>query len=586
MKIPESSIQEISDRASIVDIVSEYVELKRKGSQFWGCCPFHNEKTPSFSVTEGVNMFYCFGCQKGGSIFNFIMDIEHMDFVDSVMFLAKKTGVHIELKNNNEDKAQTTQRESLLQLYEKCCGSFSYILNSLPANEPIKEYIYNRGINQEIMEKFRIGYAPRGSNWLFNFLIGKNFSEKFLLSSGFFSKNNNRVSIFFDRVMFPVINQYDQVVAFSGRALSDNGPKYINSPETVIYHKGSILFGINLALKEIRRTKSFILCEGNLDVMALHQVGLTNTVAPLGTAFTESQAKLLKRYADSGVILFDGDSAGIKATEKACMILERVGITTSVISLPDGMDPAEILKKNGSEALIKSCKYIINSFDYLLKRLLNQFGGESPESKESVAKGMLPYINSIISDIRKEACFQKLAAELGVSVQSILSASADNSRKTYLKKREPDIEVLDIYNDRELYLMCALVVNSEYYKNVNQYVEEFGVTSSVALSVYNAISNSLKEGITTVESITRRVDNDKLRQLIISKCTSSEFDDNPGKIIIDSLVFLKRKAFLIKISELEREIANVSRNNDIVTITALLKHKSELDEKLGRIEDY
>ncbi|QEN05892.1 DNA primase [Thiospirochaeta perfilievii] len=586
MRIPESTIQEISDKASIVDVVSEYTSLVLKGDKHWGCCPFHNEKTPSFTVTEDKNMFYCFGCQKGGSIFNFIMEIEHMSFVDAVVHLGQKSGVRVELSNNNQSDEQVNLRDSQLSIYDKVCGSFSYILEKKEEGKKALDYLYSRGLNDEIIQKFRLGYAPVGSGWLYNFLRNKNYSDEFLKSTGFFSKKNSRVSIFFDRVMFPVINHHNQVVAFSGRSLSDYGPKYINSPETMVYHKGSILFGINHAIKSIRNKKEFILCEGNLDVIALHQVGLSNAVAPLGTAFTESQAKLLKRYADKGTILFDGDSAGIKATEKACIILERVGITPSVISLAEGLDPAEILKKNGPEALIKSCKYTINSFDYLLKRVLTQFGGESPESKESVAKGMLPYINSIISDIRKEACLEKLATELGVSVSSVLNASKANSQRTFIKKREDNGEIYDIYNDKELYLMCALVVNSEYFKNVNQYVDEFGVTSRPALTVYNAISNSLKEGITSIESIIRRVDNDKLRQLIISKCTSSEFDDNPGNIIIDSLVFLKRKALLIKISELERHLNDVSRSGDIKEISLLLKQKSELDDKLGRIEDY
>ncbi len=323
MRIPESTIQEISDKASIVDVVSEYTELKQKGDKFWGCCPFHTEKTPSFTVTESKNMFYCFGCQKGGSLFNFIMEIEHMSFVDSVVHLGQKAGVRVELNSTPEDDDKSVRRDSLLKLYEKCCGSFSYILNSSQSSKKAKEYLLSRGFNQESIDNFRLGYAPASSIWLFNFLKSKNFSDEFLYESGFFSKKKNRASIFFDRVMFPVINHLNQVVAFSGRGLSDFGPKYINSPETPIYHKGATLFGINLALKEIRRTKSFVLCEGNLDVIALHQSGILNAVAPLGTAFTESQAKLLKRYVQKGVILFDGDSAGIKATEKACVILER-----------------------------------------------------------------------------------------------------------------------------------------------------------------------------------------------------------------------------------------------------------------------
>ncbi|MBN2617668.1 MAG: DNA primase [Spirochaetales bacterium] len=586
MKIPENTIQEISERSNIVDIVSEYTTLNKKGDKFWGCCPFHNEKTPSFTVTEDKNMFYCFGCQKGGSVFNFIMEIENMSFVDSVVYLGKKVGIAINFNNSIQDEKQNTEREILISLYEKCCGSFSYILNSIEKNNSVKHYLLDRGLNQQTIDDFRIGYIPSGSNWLYNFLKSKNYSDSFLLNSGFFSKRNPRVSIFFDRIMFPVINQHDQVVAFSGRTLSDNGPKYINSPETLIYHKGSILFGINLAIQDIRKTKSFILCEGNIDVMALHQAGFKNAVAPLGTAFTESQAKLLKRYADRGIILFDGDAAGIKATEKACSILERVGISPEVISLPNNMDPAEILKKNGEEALKKYCKYTINSFDYLLKRLLNQFGSESPESKENVAKGMLPYINSIISDIRKEACLEKLASELGVSKKSVLSELTQNNRKsTYLKKRI-ETEIIDIYSDKELYLMCALVLNSNYYDKVNQFVNDYGLSSNNAFTVYNAISSSLNDGNSSLESVTRRISNLDLKQLIVSKCSSSEFDDNPGDIIVDSLVFLKRKALLVKLSELETKIGKAGMQGDSGVIIELLKEKSKLDEKLGRIEDY
>ncbi len=586
MRISENVIQEISDKISIVDVVSEYTSLKQKGDKFWGCCPFHTEKTPSFTVTENKNMFYCFGCQKGGSVFNFIMEAEHMNFVDSVVHLAQKCGVKVDLNSNDPDNKEGLKRDSLLNLYEKCCGSFSYILNNIKENKIIKDYLFERGLNQEIIDKFRIGYAPKGYNWLYTFLKSKNYSDEFISESGFFSRKNLRASIFFDRIMFPVINHHNQVVAFSGRALGNNGPKYINSPETLIYHKGSILFGINLALKKIREENEFILCEGNIDVMALHQAGLCNAVAPLGTAFTDSQAKLLKRYASNGVILFDGDSAGIKATERACVILETAGITPSVISMPQDMDPADILKKNGAEALIKSCKYTINSFDYLLERLKNRFGGESPESKESIAKGMLPYINSIISDVRKEACLNKLAEELNVSVNSILSDSINTVKKTFDKRRKLTDEIIDIYKDKELYLMCALVVNCNYYSKVAGFVNDFGLMSNNAKIVYTAISNSLNDNSDSVESIIRRIDNDALKKLLVSKCTSKEFDDNPGNIIIDSLIFLKRKAILIKISDIERDIEYVSNKNDIVSITNLLKQKSELDEKLRRIEDY
>lgn len=584
MRIPETTIQEISDKVNIVDIASEYTSLARKGDKHWGCCPFHNEKTPSFTVTEGRNMFYCFGCQKGGSVFNFIMEIEHMNFVDSVIYLGKKAGIDVQLSQNSEDQHKKTLRESLISLYERCCGSFSYLLTEVEANRGYLNYLLERGLELETIKQFRLGYVPSGGGWLYNFLKKKSYSDDFLKSSGFFSKRNSRVSIFFDRIMFPVINHNGQVVAFSGRALTDGGPKYINSPETIIYHKGSILFGINLAIKSIREKRTFILCEGNIDVMALHQVGYTHAVAPLGTAFTEAQARLLKRYADKGIILFDGDAAGIKATEKACGILERAGIVPEVISIDEGMDPAEILKKSGPEALIKNCKYTINSFDYLLNRLKDQFSGESPESIESIAKGMLPYIKSIISDVRKEACLQKLADELRVSVSS-LHGEMTKGPKTYIKRRVEE-EVLDFYSDKELYLMCALVVNSEHFHSIVSYVEEYGLKSGYAFTLYKAISNSLNEGVKSVESILRRVDNEALKKLVLEKCSSREFDDNPEKIINDSLVFLKRRTFKRMLKELEQRIADAGRSGNIHDISMLLKEKSELDEKLGRIEDY
>jgi len=584
VRIPENKIQEISDRASIVDIVGEYVSLKQKGDTFWGCCPFHNEKTASFTVTESKNMFYCFGCQKGGSIFNFIMEIEHMSFFDSVLHLGSKTGVQIDLTDNVEDEVQASKRDSLLNMYEKSCGSFSYILNNVESAVKAKEYLLGRGFSKQIIDEFRIGYAPAQWTWLYNFFKSKSYSDEFLRYSGFFSKKSIEVSIFVDRVMFPVINQHNQVVAFSGRALSEGGPKYINSPETIIYHKGSTLFGINLALKEIRKSKTFLLCEGNLDVVALHQVGLSNAVAPLGTAFTEPQAKLLKRYADKGIIMFDGDSAGIKATEKACIILERVGIAAQVVSLGSGLDPADILKESGAEALINVCKCTINSFDYLLEKLLDNFGRESPESKESVAKGMLPYINSIISDVRKEACLKNLASELGISELSVLNELASSNRKPQYKRHEPKHDVIDIYIDKELFLMCALVINCEFYDKVRLFVEEYSLISSNAITVFNAISSSLKDGVSSIESIIRRVDSAELSKLLTSICASNEFDDNPGGIIIDSLFFLKKKAILKKIREIESGIANFRPADGSDVLSDLLHKKAKLDEELVQIE--
>lgn len=583
MKIPESVIEDISSRLSIVEVVGDYVSLKRKGGRFWGCCPFHNEKTPSFSVNQERNMYYCFGCHKGGSIFNFIMEVENMPFVDAVQFLGKKAGVPVVLRQENPDMRM--RREALLELYKRVGGSFNYILNNSDSASSARDYIKSRGFSDKTIEDFNLGYAPDSKKWLYDFLKSKNYSDKFLDESGLFSKNYRGITIFSNRLMFPVFNVHGELVAFSGRGLSENGPKYINSPETSIYHKGSTLFGINLAAKSIRKEKHFILCEGNADVMALHQAGFTNAVAPLGTAFTLPQAKLLKRYADEGILLFDGDSAGVKATEKAAVILEGIDVKVKIAVLEKGEDPADILQKSGEDGLKNKLKYTINSFDYLLKAKVEDFDITTPEGKEGIARGIIPYIQSINSDVRKEACINRLAEELRVSPQTIFNELLNNNKPAReIAPKTQQTQVLTLKNDMELYLMFVLAVNLDYFSSVTEFISQYKLKSVAALTVYNAIKQAVEEGGNTLDSIVRRIADDSLRSLTISKCSSEEYTSNPEKLIEDSVLYLKKQKLLERSAELEKQIIECTGMNDMEKIGVLLKQKLDLDEKLRVIE--
>jgi DNA primase len=305
-------------------IVGEYSTLKRKGDRYWGCCPFHNEKTPSFSVRPDQGMYYCFGCHKGGSLFNFIMEVEGLSFIEAIRFAAEKVAVPLP-EHSEESDEDIIQRDSLKDLYKRVAGSFHYILMNNDQAGPSRQYLVRRGIHEDTIIQFQLGYAPDDPKWLYSFLKNRNYSEEFLASSGLFSKKYPLWSLFSDRLMFPIYSNQGDIIAFSGRTMNDDpkAPKYINSPETPLYNKSRLLYGLWQSREELRKTKEFYLCEGNVDVIALHQAGFKTAMAPLGTAFTEDQSRLLKRYSEKGYILFDSDAAGKAATYKAGMVFER-----------------------------------------------------------------------------------------------------------------------------------------------------------------------------------------------------------------------------------------------------------------------
>ncbi|MDR3247141.1 MAG: DNA primase, partial [Treponema sp.] len=286
-RIAKSTIQEVNDKLDALAVVEDYIRLEKKGGRYWGRCPFHSagqERTPSFTVDPDRKMYYCFGCHQGGSVINFIMEMDKLSFPEAVETLARRFGVEIIREDGGVEEAdpeKTTRLDALIELYRGVSVSFHYFLTGNGEGSAAKRYIIARGISQEMIERFKLGYAPADRNWLFSFLTKKGFSESLLATSGLFSERYQKSSFFSDRLMFPIADRQGRVVAFGGRLLAGEGPKYLNSRETEIYHKGQTLFALDLALPEIRRTKEVYLAEGYMDVIALHQAGITNALAPL-----------------------------------------------------------------------------------------------------------------------------------------------------------------------------------------------------------------------------------------------------------------------------------------------------------------
>ncbi|MFW6292240.1 MAG: DNA primase, partial [Spirochaetota bacterium] len=366
-RIPDTTIDEVARRVDIVELVGRYVTLERKGQRYMGLCPFHSEKTPSFSVDPEAGLYYCFGCQRGGGVYKFVMEMEGLSFPEAVRQLGEEVGV--EIAGSEEDDESNRVARALGELYNRVARTFVHFLGTEEGAQA-RQTLREREISDETIERFGIGYARRDAYWLHGFLTRKGYSQEFLQTSGLFTRANPRRALFAGRIMFPIRSHRGDVLAFGGRIMAGDGPKYINSPETPIYRKRESLFGIDVALKAIRQERHVVLAEGYMDVIALHQAGVGTAVAPLGTSFTEEQGRFLSRYIDRATLLFDADEAGARATRRAAEILEPHGITASVSVLDEGTDPADLLRERGSQAVLNAVSSPLTVLEFLVRQSL------------------------------------------------------------------------------------------------------------------------------------------------------------------------------------------------------------------------
>ncbi len=321
MKFSRDLLQRIRERTDMVDLVNRYTRLEQRGDRWWGLSPFKSEKTPSFSVRPEEGLYYCFATQKGGDIFRFLGEMEGLSFPEAVEYLAERAGIPME--SNPEADREQRERRTLYELYERVTHTFRYLLEEDPRGANAREYAETRGLDPATRERFELGYAVDDGRWLYRFLRKKSYSNEFLERCGLFSRRYPGMSLFRNRLIFPIRDERNRVVAFGGRALSENDrAKYINSPETPIYNKKRTLFGIHLAAERVRAERTVHVAEGYIDVIALHQAGVENSVAPLGTAFTREQARLLKRWSEQVILVFDSDEAGVEATFRAAVTAE------------------------------------------------------------------------------------------------------------------------------------------------------------------------------------------------------------------------------------------------------------------------
>lgn len=412
-------VSQIREKIDIVSFISEFIALKKAGRNFKANCPFHGEKTPSFVVSPERQIWHCFGCGKGGDVYTFLMEYEKLEFAEALRLLAKRTG--IELISQKGNSIASSKKEKLYEVNSFAKEFYHFVLTKHKAGEKAREYLTKRGVTAKVIEAFMLGFAPHAGTALVKYLISKkHYAKEDLLDAGLaFMGRSGLMDFFRGRLMFPLFDHRDNVVGFAGRVLDGDVPsKYINTRETLIYHKGEHVFGLNVTKDAIRREKQVILVEGEFDVLSCFENGIGNVVAVKGTALTENQVNLLSRFVSKITFCFDGDKAGQEAIKRSLSVVEKKGLTPTVIVIPDGKDPDEALKIEPG-VFKKAVKEDLGVYDYLLQKLLAENSTEAVEGKKNIVSEFLSFISSVQNEVVKEHYLRKLSKEVETSYESI-----------------------------------------------------------------------------------------------------------------------------------------------------------------------
>lgn len=441
-QIPEELIEKVRKENDIVDIVGEYVQLKKQGKNFFGLCPFHGEKSPSFSVTQEKQIFHCFGCGKGGNVLTFIMEMESYSFPEALHYLAERSGIDLPKTDAPQETALTKENTDILSAYNWLTKLYHHLLRHAKDGKEGYQYFKDRGISEDIIDVFQLGYAPEAEDFTREFLDKKGFHQQLLVKAGLLSVRNDQsvTDRFRGRVMFPIRNHLGKTVGFGGRAIVDEQkPKYLNSSESELFQKGKLLYNFDLAKKHIRKSNEAILFEGYMDVIASYQAGVKNVVATLGTSITEYQAKLLKRYVDTVIICYDADQAGIEATYKAAILLQEVGCQVKIANLKDNLDPDSYIQKYGAASfenlVLKASDTFIGFYMRFLKKDYNlSLEGDRIQYIEKV----LLKLAMIERSIEREYYLKELSNEFDMSIESLTEEVNKQRKQTSVKQKKRD----------------------------------------------------------------------------------------------------------------------------------------------------
>lgn len=564
MQIREEVIERIRQDNDIVDIISENVRLKKSGRNYVGLCPFHNDKSPSLSVSQDKQIYKCFSCGEAGNVITFVMKYKKLTFYEASKYLADKAGIPLELGNAKE--SQITKKKELL--YKVNTEAARYYFYNLQRTSFAKEYFLKRGIREEVIKRFGLGYAQDRWHDLIMYLKKKGFNENLLLEAGLIlksEKKGNTYDRFRNRVMFPVFDVRGKVIGFGGRVLDDSKPKYLNSPETVVFHKGTNLYGLNFATKNKLEQDYIIIVEGYMDLISLHQHGITNTVASLGTALTINQARLLKRYVNKVIISYDADVAGQTATLRGLEILRHAGLDVKVLKVPQGKDPDEFVRNNGKDAFLRLVDNALPLIEYRIKKAAE--GINLRDNNELVKYGeKFAEILADLNPIEKDVYIKKISEETSIKEQAIYDLlsqvmAKDQKENNFMNKKADygtKLYVEPGYLKAERTLI-KLMFKEEYFQELNELIKVGDFVLDSHNKIYSLILQGKNEDTSNIISYleSRCDDVESSKELInIKEQEILEFTDK-DRVIKDYMQEVQSYKLKKKIEDLKKKQSTV-----------------------------
>lgn len=583
MYYSDDIIEEVRRSADIVDVIGGYVSLKKKGNSYFGLCPFHNEKTGSFSVSRQKQMYYCFGCGAGGNVFTFLMEYENASFVEAVQTLADRAGIELPEVSQTAENKRLQDEKNVLFSIEKDAAKFYYAYLKSEKGSQAMKYLMDRGLSEETIQKFGLGASSKYSDSLYVYLKKKAYTDKQLEDSGLiiFDEKRGAHDRFWNRVMFPIMDAGSRVIGFGGRVMGDFKPKYLNSPESIIFEKSRNLYGLNIARSS--REKNLLLCEGYMDVIAMHQAGFNNAVASLGTAFTHGHANLLKRYTEEVLLLYDSDDAGTKAALRAIPILTEAGLSAKVVDLSPYKDPDELVKAIGPEGLRQRLDTAMDSFLFEIKVLKTGYDMNNPKQATEFYKQVAARILAFPTDLERKTYTQAVANMLQLSYKElanfVTNAGISAGGKPVIERpKSAMVSDKRPKDDGKLkaqrLILTWIVDDPKLYKAVKKYLSYHDFTDGIYKNVAKELFGQLDRNEFSPASITSAYHEEEdlrvLAQIFNTKLEHIESDEKTAEVI--SELIYKIKAFSL---EQEKEKLNAA---DMSAMQLFIKKKQELDK--------
>lgn len=578
MYYPDEVIEEVRSSNNIVDVIGSYVRLQKKGSSYFGLCPFHNEKSPSFSVSPNKQMYYCFGCGAGGNVFTFIMEYENQTFPEAMKVLADRAGIALpEAELTEEQKRERNKRQLLLEINKTAANYFYYQLNN-EQGQQAREYLENRKLSKETQIHFGLGYASKYSNDLYLYLKKKGYSDQILKETGLltYDEKHGAHDKFWNRVMFPIMDVNNKVIGFGGRVMGDGTPKYLNSPETMLFDKSRNLYGLNYA--RTSRKSYMIICEGYMDVIAMHQAGFTNAVASLGTAFTMQHSVLLKRYTQEVRLAYDSDGAGQKAALRAIPILKSAGINVRVIHMNPYKDPDEFIKNLGTEAFQERIDAAESSFMFEISVLEKNYKQSDPEGRASFMKAMARRLLQFPQELERNIYIDAIAGRYGIASEELKrmvnSFGASMSREQveeaiYQQQEQEEMPVKkrvekenSVLTAQKLFLTW-LIEDPSLYDKIKDYIDEDDFEDPLYHKAATLVFEELKvTGQVTPARILNQFEDVEEQKTAASLFnTKLKTDDDPAireKALNETVKRIKKNSLELK-SRSVREISDLQK---------------------------